>query len=66
MRQEGMLNHRGRARSPREPRPVPVLEATGVYQVLSWDIILLSGHVKGQFYYLYMVMDLWNRRILGV
>lgn len=28
MRQEGLLNHRGRARSPREPRPVPVLEVT--------------------------------------
>ncbi len=66
MRQEGLLNHRGRARSPREPRPVPVLEATGVYQVLAWDITLLPGHVKGQFYYLYMVMDVWSRRILGV
>ena len=65
MRQEGLLNHRGRARSPREPRPVPVLEATGVYQVLAWDITLLPGHVKGQFYYLYMVMDVWSRRILG-
>jgi putative transposase len=66
MRQEGLLNHRGRARSPREPRPAPVLEATGVYQVLAWVITLLPGRDKGLFYYLYMVMDVWSRRILGV
>jgi putative transposase len=34
--------------------------------VLAWDITLLPGPVKGQFYYLYMVMDVWSRRILGV
>jgi Integrase core domain len=43
-----------------------VLKATGIHQVLAWDITLLPGPVKGQFYYLYMVMDVWSRRILGV
>ena len=66
MREEGLLNHRGRSRPPREPREPPVLEATGVHQVLAWDITLLPGPVKGQFFYLYMVMDVWSRRILGV
>jgi transposase InsO family protein len=66
MRQKGLLNHRGRSRPPREPREPPVLEATGIHQVLAWDITLLPGPVKGQFYYLYMVMDVWSRRILGV
>lgn len=66
MRQEGLLNHRGRSRPPREPREPPVLEATGIHQVLAWDITLMPGPVKGQFYYLYMVMDVWSRRILGV
>ena len=27
---------------------------------------MLPGPVKGQFFYLYMVMDVWSRRILGV
>ena len=62
---EGLLRHRGRARQPREPRPIPMLEARGIHQVLAWDITLLPGPVKGQFYYLYMVMDVWSRRILG-
>ena len=66
MRQDGLLNHRGRSRPPREPREPPMLEATGIYQVLAWDITLLPGPAKGQFYYLYMVLDVWSRRILGV
>jgi transposase-like protein len=66
MRQEGLLNHRGRTRQPREPRDVPVLEAAAIHQVLAWDITLLPGPVKGQFYYFYMVMDVWSRRILGL
>ena len=65
MREEGLLNHRGRARQPREPRPVPMLEAKGIHQVLAWDITLVPGPVKGQYYYVYMVMDVWSRRILG-
>jgi putative transposase len=65
MRQEGLLSHRGRTRLPRGPREVPVLEATGIHQVLAWDITLLPGPVKGQFFYLYMVMDVWSRRSLG-
>jgi putative transposase len=42
-----------------------MLEARGIHQVLAWDITLLPGPVKGQFYYLYMVMDVRSRRILG-
>jgi transposase InsO family protein len=43
-----------------------VLEATGVNRVLAWDITLLPGPVKGQFYYLYVVIEVWSRPILGV
>ena len=43
-----------------------MLVATGIHQVLAWEITLLPGPVKGQFYYLYIVMDVWSRRILGV
>ena len=66
MRQEGLLSHRGRSRPPREKKEAPVLEATGFHQVLAWDITLLPGAIRGQFFYLYMVMDVWSRRILGV
>jgi putative transposase len=42
-----------------------MLTATAIHQVLAWDITLLPGPAKGQFYYLFMVMNMWNRRILG-
>ncbi len=66
MREKGLLNHRGSARQPRESRDVPMLTATAIHQLLALDITLLPGPVKGQFYYLYMVMDVWSRRILGM
>ena len=61
MREEGLLHHRGSTRPPREPRPVPRLEASGPNQIWSWDITLLPSRTKGQWHYLYMVMDVWSR-----
>ena len=66
IREEGLLNHRGRACHPREPRPVPMLESMAIHQVLTLDINLEPSPVKGQHYCLYMVMDVWRMRILGV
>ena len=43
-----------------------MLEARGIKQVLVWDIKLLPSPIIGQYYYLYMVMNVWSRRILGV
>jgi putative transposase len=35
-------------------------------RVLSWDITYLhSSAVRGQFFYLYVFMDIWSRRIVG-
>jgi putative transposase len=39
--------------------------ATGPNQVWSWDITLLPTTVRGDFLYLYLVMDVWSRRIVG-
>ncbi len=39
--------------------------ATGPNQVWSWDITLLPTTIRGRFYYLYLVMDVWSRRIVG-
>ena len=30
-----------------------------------WDITWLAGPVRGLFYYLYIVIDLYSRKILG-
>jgi transposase InsO family protein len=39
--------------------------ATGPGQVLSWDITYLKGPVRGTFFYLYLVIDVWSRKIMG-
>ncbi len=39
--------------------------ATGPNQVWSWDITWLPTTVRGRYLYLYLVMDVWSRRIVG-
>ena len=39
--------------------------ATGPCQVWSWDITYLQTSVKGLFFYLYMVVDVWSRKIIA-
>jgi transposase InsO family protein len=45
-------------------KPEP-LTATGPNQIFSWDISYLPTTVKGLFYYLYLVMDVYSRKIVG-
>ena len=58
-------HRRGRARPPQEPRPVPRLEARGPNQVWSWDITYLPTTVRGIWLYLYLVIDVWNRKVVA-
>ena len=64
LRGEQLLAHRGRAQVPRHHRPVERV-ATGPNEIWSWDITFLRSPVRGQFYYLYLVMDIWSRKIVG-
>ena len=43
----------------------PELKATGPNQVWTWDITYLKTPVRGRFYYLYVVMDLYSRYVVG-
>jgi transposase InsO family protein len=64
LRRERMLAHRGRAAAPvRRVKPVHV--ATGPNQLWSWDITYLPTPVRGVFSYLYLIMDIWSRKIMG-
>jgi len=46
-------------------RASAVHRATGPNQVWSWDITWLPTVVRGRYIYLYLVMDVWSRRIVG-
>ena len=42
-----------------------VHRAHGPNQVWSWDITYLPTVIRGRYLYLYLVMDVWSRRIVG-
>lgn len=44
---------------------VPELLATGPNQVWSWDITKLKGPVKWTYYYLYVLLDIFSRYVVG-
>ena len=64
LREEKMQNHRGRAAEPQH-RPISTHVALAPNQVWMWDITYLNGPIKGQFYYLYMMIDLFSRDVVG-
>ncbi len=64
LKENKLLEHRGKSKRPSHNRPAP-LTATGPNQIYSWDITYLRGPVAGQFYYLYMFMDIFSRKIVG-
>ena len=60
------LRTKGRT-SPRThvTRASTVHRATGPNQVWSWDITWLPTTVRGAYLHLYLIMDVWSRRIVG-
>jgi len=65
LRAENQLQHRSRSRAPEKRHRPQAYTATGPNQVWSWDITYLKSPVRGCFYYLYMTMDVWSRKIVG-
>lgn len=64
LRSENMMHHRGRTNPPVHEKPTPYV-ATEANQVWSWDITYLASNVKGVFFYLYLFMDVYSRKIVG-
>ena len=65
LREADEQHHRGRSRPPRPPAAPPRLCAQAPCEVWSWDISWLPGPVKGLFFYLYLIVDLYSRKIVG-
>jgi len=59
------VHRRGRARPPQKPRPVPRLSAIAPNQLWSWDITYLPTTVRGIWLYLYLVIDVWSRKVVA-
>ena len=65
LREEKQLARRGRAKAPVGRSRPRELVAAGRNKVWSWDITWLRSPVRGRFFYLYLVMDVWSRKIVG-
>lgn len=64
MKAAGQQQHRGRARAPQR-RALTTHAATGRGQVWCWDITYLPSAVKGQWYYWYMMEDVYSRYLVA-
>jgi len=62
LRSTSQQHHRGRARKP-STRVVTSHCATAPNQVWSWDITWLPAAVKGQYYYWYMMLDVFSHAL---
>lgn len=64
LKAEGLLAHRApsKPRVSRAPERHRVIER---HRLFSWDITYLRSPVRGEFFYLYLVEDVWSRKIVG-
>lgn len=64
LKERGQLAHRSASRPP-QSRAKPQLKASAPNQVWCWDITYLRTPVRGLFVYLYLVVDLFSRKIVA-
>lgn len=65
LKAENQLRHRS-AERPSQPRHKPrAITVTAPDQLFSWDITYLPTPVKGSYFYLYLFMDIFSRKIVG-
>ena len=64
LREKKQLAHRQLSKPTKNKKPQSH-EATGPNRLWSWDITFLPSQVKGIYFYLYMIMDVYSRKIVG-
>lgn len=64
LHEEGQMQHRERARPKTSSKPKEHV-ARAPNQVWCWDITYLRSSVRGAFFYLYLIVDIYSRKIVG-
>jgi putative transposase len=64
LKHNDQLSHRQNSKPPVHHRPKD-LTARNPNEVWSWDITYLNSPIRGAYYYLYMVEDIFSRMIVG-
>lgn len=65
LREESQLNHRGRSAKANPVSGPKAHHTTGPNELFSWDITYLKSAIRGCFFYLYLFMDIYSRKIVG-
>jgi putative transposase len=65
LRNENMQNHRGSSKFPGKAKEPETHIAYEPNRVWTWDITFLNTSVRGQYYKLYMIIDIFSRKIVG-
>ncbi len=65
LRADGQQQHRGRAKPPVRRKPPTSYQASAPCQVWTWDITWMPGPIAGMFFYLYLIVDIFSRKIVG-
>jgi hypothetical protein len=63
LRERKLQHHRGRAAAPRRTEPARHC-ARGATEIWTGDIPWLPGPIAGVFFYLYLVLDLYSRKVV--
>ena len=65
LKAHGQNTRRGRAKAPKATRPPTTHIATAPGQVWCWDMTYLPANVMGRWFHLYLILDLYSRKIVG-
>lgn len=65
LRAHGQVRHRGRSKTPQRKRPPSTHIAMAPRQLWCWDLTFLASRVLGQWFYLYLILDVYSRKIVG-
>ena len=65
LREAQQVHRRGCSNPPRTVPKPEGFKATGPNQLWSWDITYLASSIRGSFYRLYLVLDIFSRKIVG-
>jgi putative transposase len=64
LRENEQLAHRGKAKAATQYKMEPI-EVFAPNELWSWDITYLQSAIKGSFFYLYLIIDVYSRKIVG-
>ena len=65
LKEADQQHHRGRAKTREKRKPPTTHIAEAPNEVWTWDISYLPTWVRGQFFYLYLIVDIFSRKIVG-